>query len=123
MEAEPIESELPGLMVSGGIAVLLGLAIAAVAMFANPGARGVRDWRILFAPAVLFVTMGIGTLARQRWAVVILAIGFGAPGLWLVLGSLLYVPFPWLMINVAFGSVACVPAWLAYRGWSDLKRV
>jgi len=120
MDLTTDKPELLGLRVSGGVAVLLGFGLAALALVANPGAHGLNDWRVFLVPAAIFMLMGVGTLLRRRFAAVVLAIVFCLQGLLLVVGGMLQVEFPWVTIDVACGLLALMPVWLVYRDWKKL---
>ena len=73
-------------------------------------------WMALYAAIV-----GWGLVSLRRWSVVLLAIPTLATGLFLVIGSVLEVPFPWSLINIAMGVALCAPALLASLCWRGLR--
>jgi hypothetical protein len=105
----------------GGFLVVCGAFIALVALFTHLDRRGVPHQEILLVPAAGFVAVGLGAMALRLWAVVLAVAMSLAVGVWLIVGSLLHVPFPYCLINVALGAVACLPAVAALRGRAALK--
>ena len=63
----------------------------------------------------------LGVVSLRRWSVVLLAIPTLATGLFLVIVSVLEVPFPWSLINIAMGVALCAPALLASLCWRGLR--
>jgi hypothetical protein len=87
----------------------------------NPGAHGIESPKEgLWAAGVLFL-LGIGTILLLRWAVLILSFASGLAGIWLGVDSIISVPFPWLLINVACGTVLLTPVICAIRSWRYLR--
>jgi hypothetical protein len=65
--------------------------------------------------------VGIGLLLLRKWAAILLSITSTSVGLWLIVGSLLHVPLPWMFINVGNGLGFFVPAVASYLCWRDLS--
>jgi hypothetical protein len=40
-------------------------------------------------------------------------------GLFLIVGSILKVPFPWALLNIAMGILLCLPSFPAVRCWAQ----
>jgi hypothetical protein len=57
----------------------------------------------------LFV-LGIASAIGMRFAIYALALTCALTGLWLSIGSVLQVPFPWLLFNLAMAVVLMAPA-------------
>lgn len=112
---------MAGLKGVGALSVLLGLGIATASFMANPGARGIQDWRIFLVPAAFFLIVGFGTIALRPSAVLTLAIVSAAAGLALVVGGLRYVAFPESVLSIGFGLAACAPIYLAAHHWKALR--
>ena len=92
-------------------------------------ANDVRIGRVsLDAPVITRVSVvtacvlavGIGLLLLRKWAAVLFSVASASAGLWLIIGSILYVPFPWLFINLGNGLCLFVPALASYFYRQDL---
>ncbi len=64
--------------------------------------------------------VGIGLLLLRKWAAILLSIASASAGLWLIVGSLLHVPFPLMFINVGNGLCFFVLAMASYLFWQEL---
>jgi hypothetical protein len=77
----------------------------------------------LVVPGVVFAITGTGLLFLRRSAAVVLAVISGSVGLWLGLGSLSRVPFPWEIINLVTAAAAFLPVFAlivarkGFKGW------
>jgi len=71
--------------------------------------------------AVYFIPVGIGLLLQRRIAAILLSVPLLVAGFWLGIGSIFAVPFPFSLVNIAFGSVMLLPSWLTWRYWSTLR--
>ena len=87
----------------------------------NPGAHGIDNPLVGLWPAGVLLVVGIGAILLARWAVLVLSLGFGAVAAWLAIGSIISVPFPWSLINIAFAAALCLPAVFAIRSWRHLR--
>jgi hypothetical protein len=66
----------------------------------------------------LTTIVGIGLLFLRKWAALLLLAALMAFAIWLIVGSILYVPFPWNLINFIFAFVALLPTYVIFRSWS-----
>jgi len=101
----------------GVLTVLAGIGCCSLALTANLGSHGISDLKPLLIPGSLIVFIGIGTVFLLRVFVIILSTIFAAVGLCLIIGSILYVPFPFLILNVFFAFLAIVPIYCVVRSW------
>jgi len=108
--------------VYGALATLFGLGFCWLAFTVNLGAHGIADWRILLVPGTFIVLIGTGTIFLLRVFSIILSIACTAIGLWLIIGSMLHVLFPWLILNILFGFVALIPLYSLIRIWEITKK-
>ncbi len=46
---------------------------------------------------------------RSKWAAICFSLANLSVALWLIIGSLLYVPFPWMLINFFVGAIFLLP--------------
>jgi hypothetical protein len=120
----PPESRQPpgtagvAVIVFGVCSVLLGCAF--IFIYFNHGMRSVSTLRCwLFGG--FFLCVGTVTVLRYRWGAVLLAAALIAVALWLGIGSVGSVPFPWILINLFFSVVLFLPAVATYLSWSELR--
>ncbi|MGJ5821010.1 hypothetical protein, partial [Paludibaculum fermentans] len=52
-----------------------------------------------------FLVLGIGLLLNQRWAGGVFCVCGLVFSLWMIIGSLMEVPFPFVLINLAYGGL------------------
>src|SRR5438128_2396658 len=52
---------------------------------------------------------GVGLLYLRKWAALYFSIATAVYGSWLIVGSVLSVPLPWMLINLALGAGFFVP--------------
>jgi hypothetical protein len=121
MTDKPSTDSVLGIRLSGAFSVLLSLALGWLAVTMNPGAHGIESPKEGLWVAGVLLLLGIGTILLRRWAVLILSFASGLVGVWLAIGSIISVPFPWLLINVACGAVLLTPVICAIRSWSYLR--
>ncbi|OJU98881.1 MAG: hypothetical protein BGO12_15180 [Verrucomicrobia bacterium 61-8] len=99
------------LRIVGILAIMIGAGALAIALLNMPNRlSGGRDLGGLFSLAALLVTLGAGSALGMSWAGYFLALGGSIYGIAMILGSLVFVPFPWSLINVALGCIFCIPA-------------
>lgn len=105
--------------------MLLVSAVISFAIHANKqsAALGGHDIKILIYPAVAFTVVGIGLVLLRRSAGLILCLASVAFAMWLVIGSVAHVPFPWLLVNFFMSILVLIPAAIlvkcnaAFVGW------
>ena len=105
----------------GSLSLLGGLSFFAVCAARDPYAPVTA--KALIIPGVVFSILGVGLLLLRRSAAVVLSAISCPVGFWLIIGSLLEVPFPWVLINLMFGTAALLPLLVlilggkAFKGW------
>jgi hypothetical protein len=107
----------------GSLALAFGV-LGIIVVFANLG-RGPLGGHSLvpFTSAALFsVLIGLGLLFHRKWAAVLFAVTLASIGMWMVILSIVKVPLPWLILNIAFGGVLLVPGVITVRCWPQLNR-
>src|SRR5262245_29307012 len=65
-------------------------------------------WRA-FLLAFIWTAVGYGLLLQRKWAAVLFSIATSAAGIFLIIGSIIKVPFPVLLINVLVGLMFLLP--------------
>jgi hypothetical protein len=65
--------------------------------------------------------VGVGLLYRRKWAAICFYTALLAIALWLILGSLLSVPFPWNLFNITLGFALTFPIVTIVRAWPMLS--
>lgn len=98
---------------------LLGLSLAVTNLRAVP--PGGHDLRILALPFVFLVGVGVGLFLLRKWAGILFVLTCGVAALWLILGSVLFVPFPGLLVNLFFGGYLLVPCYCVIRDRAALR--
>jgi len=102
-------------IVFGILAATLGVAISALGAIIPNGTHGVETWKASILFGVALSVFGIGTSFRIKVFLIPLSLVAGAYGIWLIAGSALEVPFPWILINVSFGLIGILPALILLR--------
>jgi len=65
--------------------------------------------------------IGIGLLFLRKWAALFLSVALMVFAIWLIVGTIQDVPFPWTLINFAFAFLALLPTLVIFRSWSLLS--
>ena len=106
----------------GALTILFGL-FCLYLFFINMNARahGGHDLSRVVYFAAYFVPVGLGMLFLRKVFAILISLPCLAMGLWVVILSLFNIPFPWMLINMAFGLILLVPAYLTVRKWRELK--
>jgi hypothetical protein len=107
----------------GGLAILAAM-LCVIAFFANSRARhsGGHDISSVIYLGAFFAVVGVGLLSLRKIAALLFCVPLVALGLSMIVGSIFQVPFPWLLINIGFGLVMLLPAWITFRGWGALTK-
>jgi hypothetical protein len=108
----------------GVLAVVGGLSVISLVLnnwISRRIAPGGHDLSPVLPIGLYLIVVGVGLLYRRKWAAVVLAVPSALFGLWFAFGSLLEVPMPWELINLAFAPAFFIPAYVAIRRWSDLS--
>ena len=99
------------LRIVGILAIMIGSGALVISLLNTPNRlSGGRSLGGLFSLAALLVTLGAGSALGMSWAGYLLALGGLIYGIAMIAGSLVYVQFPWALINVALGCIFCIPA-------------
>ena len=98
------------------------LAIVAVIVTRSSASTGGHNLTPMAYMAAGAIVLGVGLLLHHKWAAIVFAALFGCAGLWVGVGSIGKVPFPWLFLNLAFGCVLLLPGIITAWRWSDLER-
>lgn len=64
---------------------------------------------------------GIGLILMRRWAAIPFSIMFACVALDLIIGSIVYVPLPYTIINILLGLLMLLPLMATILGWNQLK--
>jgi hypothetical protein len=106
-----------------GILTLLNAALLALLVYANRYARqnGGHDLSGLTMFIYPSVLIGIGLLFLRKWAAILLSLPLLATSVWLIVGSILAVPFPYMIINFLFALMLLIPAAATVNYWTELK--
>ena len=110
-----------------GIATLLfgaGIICAFVLTLPRLEADGLVTPKIILriiTMLLLIFGVGIGLFYLRRWAAVILSVGTFVLAGSLIIGTIQGVPFPYSLINYAFGITLFFPIACTIGFWSTLK--
>ena len=107
----------------GFISLMMGFAFFAI-FFLNSDVRshGGRDVSGSIYAVVYFVLVGAGMLFGSRILSIFFSIPLAGLGIWLIIGSIREVPFPWVLINLAFSVSLFLPTVISAYSWLELKR-
>ena len=111
----------------GATAIAISVALALIGI--GVVRRLVDDNGVGFIQAIISTMIfplygfivGIGLLKLKRWAAVGLALPAGLTAIWLIIGSLIYVPICWAWINGCIGLLMLLPTVAAILFGSVLK--
>jgi len=104
--------------------LLLLLALICVLLIAanwHTASIGGHNLRPLAIPSLAFCLLGFGIIFRRRSAALATIVGSIALATWLIVGSALHVPMPWLLLNVAFAILVLLPAGVLILHWKMLS--
>lgn len=107
-------------------ALVLLFEVYMLAMFASEWVRGLcpTDTASIIRFSVFFfstLVIGVGLLCGRKWAAFYFSLATSAMGLWVMIASILDVPFPWNLINITFGVILMLPTIGVIDSWSILK--
>jgi hypothetical protein len=108
------------LTVFGMCSVIFGFAIVSIYFAASHGPNHLNPSRTALLVG-FFVTAGVFTSLGYRWGALILAVPLAAVAGSLTVGSVFYVPFPWMVINFFFAALLCLPLVATVRAWRLLR--
>ncbi|MEC5127810.1 hypothetical protein VSU19_13675 [Verrucomicrobiales bacterium BCK34] len=109
----PLDSSV--LETIGALTAVLGGGLCGLGLIVKDGTHGVENWKIVVIPGFSFLVFGIGMSLRLMLFSVPLATILAALGGSLAVGSVFQVPFPWSLINISFGVIGCLPAFVLLR--------
>jgi hypothetical protein len=106
----------------GCLSVLAGI-ICFLLFSANAKAKqiGGHDISSIIYFSFFFIPVGIGLLFLWRVAAVLLSVPTAILGIYMIGGSIISVPFPWLLLNILLSILLLFPSWATWRRWSDLR--
>jgi hypothetical protein len=95
---------------------------AFIFMLTNPRLAPFNSEAIVRVSIFLLVStvVGVGLLFMRKWAALLFSLFTAVIALWLIIGSVLYVPFAWSLINISLGIPLLFPAAVTIRSWSLL---
>jgi hypothetical protein len=70
---------------------------------------------------IYFVGVGVGLIFHRKIAALFFSLALLIVAVWLAIGSIVSVPFPWYLANAAFAALLTLPSWLTWRRWSALR--
>jgi hypothetical protein len=125
---QPTESKEPSLMTAsvfrtiGVGSVIMGI-VCLLLYIANTNVRssGGRDLTPMLIYTAYCIPVGVGMLFLRKIFAVLIALPCLATALWLGVGSIFHVPFPWMLINIAFAGILCLPSYFTIIGWKQLR--
>ncbi len=86
--------------------VLLAAFCFAVFRLSRQGAWiRAAELRPFWVLGAFLLILGIGLLLKQRWAGGVFCVCGFVFSVWLIGGSLMAVPFPWVLVNLLYGGV------------------
>lgn len=94
--------------------LVLDMMLAA-ALKTRGSVHGMTDPYPMFAFTLLQVAVSFGVIFRRRIASSLACIAYAAAALVLIGGSLVRVPFPWLLINISLGLLLSTPSILLFK--------
>lgn len=107
-----------------GSLLLFSTFVCGLLIWANwhTASLGGHDLKPLAIPATISFVLGVGLLFRRKSAAVIVMLGSVGLAGWLIIGSIVQVPMPWLLLNVFFwnrdsDSGRCNCDELAFFSW------
>jgi len=71
--------------------------------------------------ALFFALLGVALLMKWFWAHLLFITLTTAAGMWLIVGSLFSVPFPFLILNIIYGAGFLVPLMLSAASWRKAR--
>ena len=110
------------LRVYGILTTIFGAGACVVALTAHAGARGIQNWSFLLICGIAISFIGIGSAVLLRACVFAMSILAGISGLLLIVGSLIQVPFPWMLLNIFAGVLAVLPLFSVVCIWNDVTK-
>jgi hypothetical protein len=104
----------------GAGSVCLGFIMIFLYFTTRHGPHALSTLRISLGTPLL-ILLGFAALFLYRWPALILSLAYAAVAAWLIVGSVLHVPFPWLLLNFAFGALLLAPAASTLYAWRRLR--
>ena len=76
----------------------------------NPITFDTRFIIVNFTSFFFTTAIAIGLMFRKKWAAILFSLANLSIGLWLIVGTLLYVPLAWMIYNFILGAIFLVPS-------------
>lgn len=70
---------------------------------------------------VISAAVGTGLMLSRKWAAILLSLATTAYSIWLAVGSILGVPFPYILINFSFSVMLLIPLFATISYWHSLQ--
>ena len=70
-----------------------------------------------FTTAVLGSAIGVGLIRLRKWAAILFSLATLACAMWLVIGSILHVPRPYMFYNFTFATIFIIPTVATATCW------
>jgi hypothetical protein len=71
--------------------------------------------------ALFSAVLGVALLFRLVIAQIVFETLVTAIGLFLIFGSMFYVPFPWMFLNILFATPLMIPLTLTITSWRKMR--
>jgi hypothetical protein len=69
---------------------------------------------------VLGSVIAVGLIRLRKWAAILFSVASVSCAMWLIIGSILHVPKPYMFYNFAFGAVFLIPTVVTATCWRQL---
>ena len=87
----------------------IAMALVSVSLINIFSSNGAVDFTILLIIGLMLVGLSTASLLRVSYSGLLLSSIYACIGLVLIIGSLITVPFPWILINIVFGVSLLLP--------------
>lgn len=106
------------------VILLIAASVCFGVAFANQyaSAAGGRDISGFYALGAMLTALALGMWAHWKPAAFLFIASSVCLAAWLVIGSLLSVPFPWWLINLLGAALMLIPSLKIIQHWSGLWR-
>ncbi len=70
---------------------------------------------------VISTAVATGLMFFRKWAAILLSLATATYSIWLIIGSILAVPFPYIFINIFVGVMLLIPLFATISHWRSLQ--